>query len=90
MDVNFSENVIFVSVKKAKRNSVITVLDNVPKDVIKDMLATCKGKFGCNGHILSENGKESMALQGDQKHKIEMARNTIFNGFDLKMGKSNE
>ncbi|ELA41792.1 uncharacterized protein VICG_01144 [Vittaforma corneae ATCC 50505] len=90
MDVNFSENIIFVTVKKAKRNSIITVLENVPKDRMKDILGLCKEKFGCSGHILIENGKESIALQGDQKFKIDKTKCTIFNGFEIKMGKLNE
>lgn len=90
MSINFSENVIFVTVRKAKRNSVITVLENVPKDRMKDMLGVCKEKFGCSGHVLVENGKESIALQGDQKFKIEKAKGTIFSGFEIRMDKLSE
>lgn len=86
MDINFSENIIFVSVKKTKK-SIVTVLDNIPNDKISDILSSCKSAFGCYGRIVTENGKESLVLQGDQKLKIDKAKPTIFNGFEIKVGK---
>lgn len=83
MDINFLENVIVLSVKK-HRNNLITVLENVPKNKTKEILDSCKVKFGCGGCIIAENGQDVIQLQGDQKFKIEKSKETIFTGFELK------
>lgn len=87
MQVDFLENVILMSVKK-HRNNYITVLHNVPKNKMKEILSACKTKFGCGGSVSLDNGKEAIILQGDHKHTIETVKNTIFNGFEIRNGES--
>lgn len=85
MDIDFLENTILVSVKK-QRNNLVTILQNVPKDKAKNILDSCRTKFGCGGSIAVENSKEVIVLQGDHKFSIEKAKKTIFNGFEIKSG----
>ena len=85
MEVDFLENVILISVKK-HRNNYITVLHNVPRDRMGDILSACKVKFGCGGSISKDNSKEAIVLQGDHKRNVESVKNTIFNGFEIRIG----
>lgn len=76
-----------MSVKK-HRNNFITVLHNVPKDRMSELLTACKVKFGCGGSISRDNSKEAIILQGDHKRNVESCKNTIFNGFEIRNGES--
>ncbi|KAI5148362.1 translation initiation factor 1 [Enteropsectra breve] len=84
MDLNFSENVVQITIKKFK-NSYTTLIQNLPKERLDKILSTCRTKFGCGGSVVKDTTKPSILLQGDHKFNIEKFRNTIFEGLELKL-----
>lgn len=83
MDISLTGNVISVLVKKVK-NSYETLLENVPSDKLDRLLSQCRSKFGCGGNVVKDATIPTIRLQGDQKFNIDKARDSIFEGMELR------